>query len=282
MTYRDILIPLLTYPTPAPRSALVSGARLARRLGGTVTAVAAGVQIKPMRNRLANLLAGIDDLVREENARNVAVCETLGRDWLAVAAEEGVETQLLKQTSELYGEQDALTLLARSRDVSLISVGPVVEADQPVAEAVLFGAGRPVIIYPEAVEVVRAERFGRVVIGWDGGRAAARALADALPILKSAGEVRVLTVTGEKSVAKGAGASEIVRHLAVHGVRSEAVETPMGSTGAGDVVDGYAREIGADLLVVGAFGHSRAREFILGGVTQQLLRAPAYPVLLSH
>lgn len=282
MTYRDILLPLLTYPTPAPRSALVSGARLARRLGGAVTAVPAGVHIKPMRNRLANLMAGIDELVREENARNRAVCETLGRDWLAVAAEEGVETQLLPQTSELYGEQEALTVLARSRDVSLISVGPEVEADQPVAEAVLFGAGRPVIIYPEAGEIARAERFSRVVVGWDGGRAAARALADALPILKTAGEVRVLTVTGEKPLAKGVGAAEVVRHLAAHGVRSDVVEKPLGSERAGDVVDGYAREVGADLLVIGAFGHSRAREFILGGVTQQLLRAPAYPVLLSH
>lgn len=282
MTYRDILLPLLSYPTPAPHSALVSGARLARRLGGTVTAVAAGIQIKPMRNRLANLMAGIDELVAEENTRNLAVCETLGRDWLAVAAEEGVETQLLRQISELYGEQEAITVLARSRDLSLISVGPVVEADQPVAEAVLFGAGRPVIIYPEAVEIAPAERFSRVVVGWDGGRAAARALADGLPILREAGEVSVLTVTGEKALAKGAGASEVVRHLSAHGVRAEVVERPLGSSRAGDIVDGYAREVGADLLIIGAFGHSRAREFILGGVTQQLLRAPAYPVLLSH
>lgn len=147
MTYRDILLPLFTYPDTLPEAAMRTAASIAARLGaaaeGEVTAMALEVRIKPARNRLANLLAGIDELVRQENEANVQRALTAGLLWKEIASERALNSRsVVVQPVELYCEAEVLAEAARTHDICLISVGPRVEIDRSVAESVLFGSGR--------------------------------------------------------------------------------------------------------------------------------------------
>jgi nucleotide-binding universal stress UspA family protein len=127
-----------------------------------------------------------------------------------------------------------------------------------------------------------APLFDAIAIGWDGSRAAARALADALPVCALANTVELVTITGEKDLEGGVAWSDMRRHLATHGIEARIVEVPAQGLDAGSALLRHCEGAGADLLVIGAYGHSRLREFALGGATRSVLADAALPVLLSH
>ena len=119
-------------------------------------------------------------------------------------------------------------------------------------------------------------------MAWDFSRAAARAVADALPILELAKKVRIVTVTREKALDSKRSPEELAKNLARHGIDVVVDEVDSGGNPIGSVLESYIVSHKADLLVMGAFGHSRLREFVLGGATQSLLSKPPLPILFSH
>lgn len=144
-------------------------------------------------------------------------------------------------------------------------------------EAALFDSGGPVLVAPGEA----AERVGEtVVIGWDKSAVCARAVAAALPFLQAARKVTVVHVrTGAKA---GPSAEDVAGRLARHGVEA-AVESPAPrQRRVGETLLSKAGEAGADLLVMGAYAHTRLRELILGGVTQHVLGHATCPVLMAH
>ena len=146
----------------------------------------------------------------------------------------------------------------------------------------MITSGRPILIIPY---IGRFETFGtRIVVGWNNSREAARAVHDAIPILAKAASVTLLEAKpiGRKSATDHACSAGIARHLALHGIRAETAQTVIANISASDALLSYANDIGADLLVVGGYGHSRLRERILGGVTRELLQHMTLPVLMSH
>lgn len=138
--------------------------------------------------------------------------------------------------------------------------------------------GRPVLVVPWNGAPSTIGK--RVVVGWNGSKEAARALNDALPLLEKADAVKVLTV-GEDDGRHLPGA-DIAQHLARHGVKAEADHVPKVEAPPAAILSAEAKDFGADLLVCGAWGHSRVFETVLGGVTRDLLRAMELPLLLSH
>jgi nucleotide-binding universal stress UspA family protein len=152
-----------------------------------------------------------------------------------------------------------------------------------IPEAVLLGSGRPVLVVP----FIGAKAVGkRVLVAWNAEREAARAVNDALPLMAEAEQVTVLSINPERGIG-GEGdlpAADIALHLARHGVKAEAAYTHADpeDVSVGDVILSRAADLGADLIVMGGYGHSRAREFVLGGATRTLLRHMTVPVLLSH
>jgi len=149
-----------------------------------------------------------------------------------------------------------------------------------IVEAALFDSGRPVLIVPYI------QRSGltleRVMVCWDGSRSAARAVADAMPLLVRAKATEVLTVASEPAKSNEMPGADIAHHLARHGVKVEVdsivtVETDIAST-----ILSHAADISADFLVMGGYGHSRLREFVLGGVTRGILGSMTLPTLMSH
>jgi nucleotide-binding universal stress UspA family protein len=144
----------------------------------------------------------------------------------------------------------------------------------------LFESGRPVLIVPYIQKTPL--KLGRMMACWDGSRSAARAIADALPILARAKTVEIFTVTGEAGKDSELEGSDIAHHLARHGVRVEVERQVADDIDVGSVILSRAADSSADLIVMGGYGHSRLREFVLGGATRKILASMTAPVLMSH
>jgi len=148
-----------------------------------------------------------------------------------------------------------------------------------VAGRGVLSLGRPVLVTPY---VGTCESVGRrVMVAWDGSRAAARALGDAMMLLSSAEEVNVLSVNPGTSHASMAGV-DISAHIARHGVEVSAQHITADDVEVGAMLLSRAADFGADMIVMGAYGHARWRELVLGGVTEHMLQHMTVPVLMSH
>jgi nucleotide-binding universal stress UspA family protein len=151
-----------------------------------------------------------------------------------------------------------------------------------VLESVLFDSGRPLLMVPYAGRPAPIGR--RALVAWNASREAARAVADALPLLATCEEVTVLAVNPRSGIG-GDGetpAADMALHLARHGVNATAAHAVASGIGEADVLLNAAADKGVDLLVMGGYGHSRLRQLILGGVTRGILSRMTVPVLLAH
>ena len=174
-----------------------------------------------------------------------------------------------------HGRHSDLIILGQQDPVDFLPLPESFPAD------VVMASGRPALIIPF---IGAPPVFGqRVLVAWDGGREATRALNDAMPILERAHAVTVLAVNPDVSSEgrRDAGA-DISLHLARHGVKVTAARTLARETPVGDVILADIADNSIDLLVMGAYGHSRVREWVLGGVTRHILEHMTVPVFMSH
>jgi nucleotide-binding universal stress UspA family protein len=202
----------------------------------------------------------------------------------ASAKEAGVPAQsrLMQGISEEFPHDFAqaarhvgLTLLGQPRD------GDPLVGQYALVERCLFASGRPVIIVP-AAEGKRGIKE-TVVAAWDGSAEASRAINDALMFLRAAS--RVILLVGVVSGQDGERAiptDDMIAHLKRHGVAAEVIRVKISESGIGISLLSAAKELGAGLMVMGAFHHSRWREFILGGVTLTVLEAATVPLFMAH
>ena len=175
-------------------------------------------------------------------------------------------------------------LHARYADLTILGQGIDLK-DAPydlrfLPQELALGVGRPVLVVP---------RYGtfdtvgeRVLVAWNGSREATRAVHDALPILELATTVTVLSIDPERDTGERLPSADIALHLARHGVAAEGMSTLGLDISVGDLLLSRAADLGADLIVMGAYGHSRVREIVLGGATRTILQHMTVPVLMSH
>jgi nucleotide-binding universal stress UspA family protein len=193
--------------------------------------------------------------------------------------------------NEWHSEQGRLSSVvcrhARYADLVILGKGSI---DDPqhlpnpfLAEDVVMQSGRPVLVIPNAGHF---EGFGnRILVCWNGGREAVRAVNDAMPLLANADKVTVLAVNPEKPGSGDHGdiaCADIAHYLARHGIKVEAASVRTDQGDVGEVILSKALDLDADLIVAGAYGHSRTREWILGGVTKTLVHETPVPAFLSH
>jgi nucleotide-binding universal stress UspA family protein len=282
MGYNDILLHLDSYPDSTPPEAVDQAVRICAALGGQITATAFHVRIPVTSNFIAERLLGLSQMARDQEARSLDNVWSLLARFATEAEKARLKHHNLPAQVDYYDRPDHLSNLARTYDLCVIPYFGEVALQTSHAEATVFGSGRPVVIFRGDTGDKAPLAFKRILIAWDGGRAASRAVADAMPLLKAAEEVRILTIVDDKPATVGAQTDALRRHLAAHGIEAQAEEHTADGRGAGDVLEQVATERGFDLLVMGAFGHSRVREFLLGGATQHILTAPPIPVLLAH
>jgi nucleotide-binding universal stress UspA family protein len=177
-------------------------------------------------------------------------------------------------------------VIEHSRSADLIVAGqtdPDWESSplRDVAEHLALESGRPVLVVPY---VGRYPEIGRnVVIAWKAGREAARAVFDALPILKQAEQVQILEIDEGGGGRNGTSAdTSIAVALARHGIKPAVRTSVAGEISVGDEILSRLADMGADLLVMGAYGHSRMRELVFGGVTRHIARHMTVPTLFAH
>jgi len=219
------------------------------------------------------LLTSVIEITREEARQTLEAFATTSR-----ALGITVETEVIEVTLGLPGR--ALGPLARRFDLAVIEQpNPDAQNDREImAESVLFESGRPALIVPYVA--LTPFRLETVLIAWDGSATAARALGDAMPFLARAKQVEILTVADEPSEAEASG-QQMVRHLERHGVAAQFRGLPR-ADGVASTLLSHAFDAQADLMVMGGYGHSRMREFILGGATREVLETMTLPVLMSH
>ena len=173
---------------------------------------------------------------------------------------------------------EAAATEARFFDLAILECTAELPDTRIIAEAVIFGSGRPTIVFPNKTF---AGPIKHLVIAWDGSRASARAVNDASLLIRKAQRVTILSLTGEKPLPEITGA-HLAEILVSSGVNATATTAHFTSSSIGLSIQQAALGLGADILVMGAFGHSRLRDFILGGATDGVLERPILPVLMSH
>ncbi len=201
-------------------------------------------------------------------------------EQLAKREEISYETRVL--STSIAGASDELARMGRRFD--LVVVGQA-EHDTPmpeevVDEGVLFESGRPVIFVPFIQTA--ALKLDRVLVAWDGGRAATRAIGDAMPFLEKAKQVEIVVVGSKPPKSDEVPGADLGQHLARHGLKVAVKRITAPDIDVPSTILSHAADSSADLIVMGGYGHSRLREFILGGATRGLLEAMTVPVLMSH
>ncbi len=225
------------------------------------------------------------EILMQQRERAEAEADELLARAAARAESQGVTLERRRETVMVDRLADALARHARHADLSIVGQPDPEKAgvdDTLMVEAAFMASGRPALVIPYIGP--RAMPPERVLIGWDGSREAARALNDALPLLTRAREVAIVVVDPESlgdRVGEMPGA-DIAAHLARHAVPVTVKTVPSGGLDPGDVLLSTAADEGADLLVMGAYGHSRLRELILGGTTKHIIEHMTVPVLFSH
>jgi nucleotide-binding universal stress UspA family protein len=292
MPIKDILLLLDSHPVPTPLSTIEQAVEMGRWLDAHVTALVFELKIespiglywdpihlggafaeetKKSAASAGEVVAAFESLA---SCRDVAHAHAVvkGCRPLDVSARLVDHAQLYDVTILPHYEKSQIDPEDRIFDIGLQSKN---------IEAVLFDSGRPVLLLPEQPQRALSGSPERIAIAWDHGRPAARAVGDALPLLRRAERVEIVTITGEKPIHSQSG-GRLVQHLAKHGIEAVITERHSHGKPIGEALEAYAIEQAVDLLVMGAYGHSRAREFVLGGATRSVLRRPAVWTLMSH
>ena len=181
-----------------------------------------------------------------------------------------------------YAETQTLSELSRLYDLNI-----VIQPDRSwpshgdmLPEIVLFNSGRPMLMVPYIYRGLL--KLDRIMICWDGGRPAARAVHDAMPLLLKAEAIDVLTVNEDKVHMGEASSAALIAHLARHDLSARLHQFTAEASGIYNSILSLAADTGTDLIVMGGYGHSKFREFILGGVTRGIFESLTVPALISH
>ena len=222
------------------------------------------------------------EIIEPLRAKSESQAQTAVTRFDKAASRAGVSAETLKINGSIASAADQLGKLARRFDLGIIGQ-PERESfapDEVLAESLLFESGRPVIIVPYIQK--QGLKLDRVLLCWDGTRAATRAIADAMQFLEKAKQVEIVMVTNDRGKGSGIPGADLAAHLARHDIKVETRPLTAGDIDVANTILSHAADSGADMIVMGGYGHSRLREFVLGGVTRGILATMTVPTLMSH
>lgn len=230
----------------------------------------------------ASVMGGMpSNFIEAQRAESEQAANAAKEKFDRAAGQAGIASESYTFSTSVAGAADQFGRMARRFDLSIVLQAPTenAAAEDLVAEAALFRSGRPVLVVPYIYK--GGLKADRIMVCWDAGRTAARALGDALPLLAHAKQVDVVMVTGEEGKRDIIPGADIGRHLARHDLKVN-VKRIVAEGDVQSTLLSYAADNSADLIVMGGYGHSRLREFILGGVTRGMLASMTVPCFMSH
>jgi nucleotide-binding universal stress UspA family protein len=222
------------------------------------------------------------EVIETQREDNETAAEAAVKSFTAAADQAGISGEPLTTSASLAGASDQFARMARRFDLAIVGqADPEVSSmEQIIGETTLFESGRPMIMVPYIQKA--PFKTDNVMVCWDGSRTAARAVADAIPIIHNSGRVEIVIVASERGKQDEIEGADIGQHLARHGLKVDVHRISGGNIDVGDALLSHAADSSADLMVMGGYGHSRLREFVLGGVTRSIFESMTVPVLLSH
>jgi nucleotide-binding universal stress UspA family protein len=270
----DLLVHLDARQPDAPVAAYALA--LAARFGANATVTGAAVTELPA----GYMLEGGRVLIEEMQGRDRAQMNNALATFVENARASGVVAETVPLEGVVAELERSVAELARHFDMSVVGQPTPGDGRMVLLESLLFESARPVLIVPYAFR--DSHKLDTVLVAWNGGREAARALAGAMPILEQAKNVQVISIVEpRKRDAVDLPGFNITRHLARKGVKAE-LKRITSDLDAGNTLLSHAADEGADLLVMGAYGHSRWREMLLGGATREILASMTLPILMAH
>jgi nucleotide-binding universal stress UspA family protein len=280
MPYKDLMVHLDDSKGCAQRVHVA--VRLAEQHGAHLTGVYPIVEIALLDATREHIPHDIRASMKAEAQRRA---ETALKGFRKAAERSGIAYEA--RTDQALDTTLASVLSMYARYADLVVLGQA-GSDEPfyggrhLPEEVVLSSGRPLLVVPY---IGAPETIGRrVVVAWDASREAARAVSDAMPILEQASSVVVVSID-PKSTPRGHGAvpgADIGAHLARHNLKIEVETVVAGEVSVGNALLSHIADRGADLLVMGAYAHSRMRELVLGGATRTILESMTVPVLMAH
>ena len=214
----------------------------------------------------------------DKKARNAVTRFEQAAKRAGVAAESRIISASISGAADQFGR------LARRFDLAVVGQAESDQGvpDEVVDEGALFESGRPVIFVPFIQKA--GLKLDRVMVCWDGSRAATRAIADAMPFLQKAKQVEIVIVATkvDKGKIDEIPGADLGQHLARHGLKVDVKRITSPDIDVPSTILSYAADSSADMIVMGGYGHSRLREFVLGGVTRGILETMTVPALMSH
>lgn len=273
--FRDIILPLARHANAEGTNAYALS--VAKEFGASVSGLAFALEPVIPASGPFDAVPGavIEDLI----ARAIAEAQECSAAFMRQAKNHAPKVSAKTVRASFHESEEYFAEAARSFDLAVVPQNKPDEQSVPnFAEAALFHSGRPVLVVPY---IQRSElSLNRVLVCWDGSRAAARAVSDAWPLLERAKAVNVVTVGHGQRPEKMQ--QEFKEHLSKHGINADMEVLTAEDIDAGNAILSHAADIQADLLVMGGYGHSRLREWVLGGVTRTILQTMTVPTLLSH
>ena len=274
MSIKSVLVLLDTADDPSARIETAIG--LAREHGAHLAAlhVMPRIEIPGVTQAYLDteIIAAQERATREAAAKIEATFNDRAR-------REGIRAEWRLEKGDVY---EIAALHARYADLAVVGQtppeGPIGRLFLEIPEQLVMTSGRPVIVVPYVGSYPWVGRH--VMVAWNGTRESARAVGDALPLLERA--ERVTVVGANPSSQSTIPGSDIGTHLAHHGIEVEVSELHGDDIDIGDMLLSRAADLSIDLIVMGAYGHSRAREWAVGGVTRHMLKHMTVPVFMSH
>ena len=222
------------------------------------------------------------EVIETQQRDSEAAAKTALDRFAAATSRAGISAEPVKVAASFAGAGEQFGLIARRFDLVVVGQAEPEKdtIEELIAESALFESGRPVIVVPYIQKAPL--KLDRVMVCWDGSRAATRAIADAMPLLERAGQVEVVIAGNERGKRDEIPGADMGQHLARHGLKVDVKRITGGDIDVADALLSHAADANIDFVVMGGYGHSRLREFVLGGVTRSILRAMTAPTLLSH
>ena len=222
------------------------------------------------------------EVIETQREDNETAAEAAIKSFTVATDQAGISAEPLMTSASLAGAGDRFARMARRFDLAIVGQAQpeISSMEQIIGETTLFESGRPMIMVPYIQKA--PFKTDNVMICWDGSRTAARAVADAIPVIRNSGRVEIVIVTNERGKEDEIEGADIGQHLARHGLKVDVHRISGGNIDVADALLSHAADSGADLMVMGGYGHSRLREFVLGGVTRSIFESMTVPVLMSH